>query len=166
MLFACNCNAKGELKYSYYHECIRGIENDFFEKRDTTKNILARYSGLFEEYDFVYLQDCYTAMQLAIFLQHEDHFMRFVEKATKNGLNTNNLSHFNYILQSDFYKHNQDTISSLLKQNRPHYLSRINKDLLVEVIRIYALDQAQKTVWQEKVLWIVIADTGKHTLMT
>ena len=144
MLFACKCNAKGELKYLYYHECIRTIENDFFEKRDTTKNILARYSELFEEYDFVYLQDCYTAMQLAILLGDEQYFMKFAEIATKNGLNKSNLSNFRYILQSDFYRNNEAAISSLITVNRPHYLSRINKELLTEVIKIYALDQAQK----------------------
>jgi hypothetical protein len=142
--FAFNCDAKSEHDYLYYHECIRGIENDFFGKGDTSKSILTRYLNLFEDYDFVYLQDCYTAMQLAIFLHGERYFMKFMAKATKNGLNKSNLSHFKYILESNFYKGNKDSIGKLITENRPQYLSRINRDLLVEVTRLYALDQAQK----------------------
>jgi hypothetical protein len=144
MFLACNCHAQDQHDYLYYHECIRNIENDFFQKGDTSKKILARYRNLFDHYDFVYLQDCYTAMQLAIFLHDENYFMKFMEKATKNGLNTSNLSHFQYILQSNFYGDNKDSIDKLIAQNRPHYLTRINKDLLAEVTKLYALDQAQK----------------------
>jgi hypothetical protein len=142
--FAFKCDAKNEHDYLHYHECIRGIENDFFQNGDTSKGILARYLDLFEDYDFLYLQDCYTAMQLAIFLHDESHFMKFMEKATKNGLNKSNLSHFQYIVASSYYRKNEKAIDSIITENRPFYLSRINKDLLTEVVKLYGLDQAQK----------------------
>jgi len=144
MLCACLCSAQGRRNYHIYHDSVRVIENDFFEKGVTTKKILVRYHNLFESYDFVYLQDCYTAMQLAIFLGDEKHFMKFMEKAMRNGLTKINLNSFEYILQSDIYKKNERAIGSLITENRPHYLSRLNKELLVQIVKIYAEDQAQK----------------------
>lgn len=144
MLIACLCNAQGKRSYLRYHDSVRVIENDFFEEGDTSKKILERYRRLFETYDFVYLQDCYTAMQIAIFLGDEKHFMKFMEKATKNGLTRSNLNGFQYILKSDIYKKNEKAIGFMITEHRPHYLSRINKELLVQFVKIYAEDQAQK----------------------
>jgi hypothetical protein len=132
--------------YLHYYGKIRDLENDFFERNKLDKDILVRYKTLFDEYDFVYLQDCFTALQLSVFLGDEYHFMIFIEKASKNGLSVSNINSCNYIKNSSYFARHLGEIRSLITKNRPLYLSRINTKLLQEITKIYALDQAQKNL--------------------
>lgn len=142
--FSAFCQHKDD--YLYYHRCIRDIENDFFERNRLERDILVRYKTLFDGYDFVYLQDCFTALQLSVFLGDEYHFMAFIEKASKNGMNLTNINSCSYITSSSFYAKHAGEIKSLINKNRSFYLSRINKKFLQEITRMYALDQAQKNL--------------------
>jgi len=71
--------------YTVYHLSIIKADEQIFVKSQI-KEELNTYTQIFEHYDFVFVSDCVTAIQIALYAKNEKAFLYFVDKATQNGL--------------------------------------------------------------------------------
>lgn len=129
--------------YTLYHKAINKAERQIFVSNQIDSGIQT-YLATFKAYDFVYLQDCITAIQIALHAKNEVGFKAFVDKATQNGLMPRHLATFRYIAKHPYYAKHKSWIDSVYNINRPRYLKRIDTALLKQVTYLYANDQMQK----------------------
>jgi len=138
------CALKGSANdYSRYHLSIIKIEEQLFVSGKIDDG-LKSYLRLFQEYDFVFLQDCLTAIQMSLYAGDEAAFLAFIDKATKNGLMPRHLKRIAYIKDNALYKKNTDTIETIYNRNRFSYLNRVDTAVLRSVYSICAFDQIDK----------------------
>lgn len=130
--------------YTKYHTSIIEAERQVFVEEHLQEG-LDTYQKTFKQYDFVFLTDVLHAMQIALLLNDEHAFLTLADKATQNGLLPRHLINFSFIKKHPFYAKHKDSIISLYRINRPHYLSRIDTVALVKMYDLYAYDQMQKS---------------------
>lgn len=130
--------------YTKYHTSIIEAERQVFVEEHLQEG-LDTYQKTFKQYDFVFLTDVLHAMQIALLLNDEHAFLTLADKATQNGLLPRHLINFSFINKHPFYTKHKDSIISLYRINRPHYLSRIDTVALVKMYDLYAYDQIEKT---------------------
>ncbi len=129
--------------YRQYHTERIQADKDIFVNQNLQKG-LSVYRTLFKKYDFVFLSDCITALQIALFANDEKAFLEITEKATKNGLLPRHLLKLNYVKQHPLYLKNKEQIIAFYRKNRQHYLARLDTAALKKMYRLYAFDQTQK----------------------
>jgi hypothetical protein len=129
--------------YTQYHQLVNKAEEEIFVHKKTGAG-LDLYQQAFTSYDFIFLSDCLTATQIALYAKDEPRFFRFMRKAFENGLLPRNIRHISYIKNHPLYIRNQDSLLAMYKLCRKKYLSRIDTTLLKQVYEMYALDQAEK----------------------
>lgn len=144
LILFCNTNLQAQ-DYFKYHEGIIKAEEQIFVKQQYDDG-LKTYADIFKKYDFVFAHDCVMAMQIALFRNNEKLFLQFTAKAMQNGLI---IKHFDSRMMSYFQKHpiyNQykDSIASIYRLNRPHYLKRIDTVALAKITQLYSNDQLEK----------------------
>lgn len=129
--------------YIQYHKAINKAEEQIFVQKKIPDG-LKTYSQVFDQYDFVFLHDCMNAMQIALYANDEKSFLKFTDKATKNGLKMANLAKFYYITKHPYYAKHKDSIASRYPANRQHYLRRLDTATLIKLYDLFATDQTQK----------------------
>lgn len=137
-------NSSSAQDYTKYHTAIIEAERQVFVEEQLQEG-LNTYQKTFKQYDFVFLTDVLHAMQIALLLNDEHVFLTLADKATQNGLLPRHLINFSFIKKHPFYAKHKDSIISLYRINRPHYLSRIDTVALVKMYDLYAYDQMQKS---------------------
>ncbi|MBS1590151.1 MAG: hypothetical protein JST52_11115 [Bacteroidetes bacterium] len=129
--------------YYDYHRNIEKAEDLIFIKNN-------KYIGLdllittISSYEFAFLTDCVTAIQLSLYLEDSKSFLKSAQIAFKNGLLPRNLKSIRYIAEHPLYKQNKDSLIKLFHQYRSLYLKRIDTQELCKVIELYAYDQRIK----------------------
>lgn len=144
LILFCNTNLQAQ-DYFKYHEGIIKAEEQIFVKQQYDEG-LKTYADIFKKYDFVFAHDCVMAMQIALFRNNEKLFLQFTTKAMQNGLT---IKHFDSRMMVYFQKHpiyNQykDSIASIYRLNRPHYLKRIDTVALGKMTQLFSNDQLEK----------------------
>ncbi len=129
--------------YILYHKKIVLAEEEIFLKDKVHKGLLI-YADVFEKFDFVFLQDCIIAMQLSLYIKDEVLFLKFADKAIKNGLLLRHFALLKYIATHPIYIKNEYKIKKHFQQNRSTYLKRIDTATLKKVISLYSYDQMDK----------------------
>lgn len=129
--------------YTKYHESIIKAERQLFVE-ERIEDGLNTYLNTFKKYDFVFLSDVIVAMQIALLANEEQAFLTLADKATQNGLLPRHLIKFYYIQKHPFYQKHKDSVITLYRKNRPHYLSRIDTIALQRMYDIFAFDQMEK----------------------
>lgn len=131
--------------YTQYHLSINHTEEEIFVKGHVHQG-LQGYVDVFKKYDFVFMGDCITAMQLALYDNNEQVFLIVVTKAFQNGLMPRHfeLHAMRYVRNHPLYIKNVDKIQKLYEGNRAHYLKRIDTVTLKKMICLYAYDQLSK----------------------
>lgn len=131
--------------YFKYHEGIIKAEEQIFVKQQYDEG-LKTYADVFKKYDFVFAHDCVMAMQIALFRNNEKLFLQFTTKAMQNGLTTKHLDSrvMTYFQTHPIYNKYKDSIVSIYKRNRPHYLKRIDTVALGKMTQLYCNDQLEK----------------------
>lgn len=129
--------------YSAYHQSIVKCEQLIFaeNKFDSGINL---YQKTFEFYDFVYAGDCVTAIQIALYHNDEKAFLSFTKKAFQNGLMLRNFKRIYYVKHHPLYLKDTSQFEKIYRENRPHYLARIDTATLKKMYTLYAKDQLVK----------------------
>jgi hypothetical protein len=70
--------------YRLYHSEITKAENAIFVNHDSTEG-LKLFKKVFTDYDFVFVDDCIEAFQLALYFKQEKYADFFIKKALENG---------------------------------------------------------------------------------
>lgn len=129
--------------YLEYHTNIEQAEKAIFVDRKI-KEGLQLYVNTLEQYDFVFVCDCVVAMQIALLDSNEQAFLTICNKAMYNGLLPKHLLKLPYIRKHPMYIKNKDTLISMYRIGRPHYLKRIDTSALQQMYALYAYDQMEK----------------------
>ncbi|OSZ82054.1 hypothetical protein CAP35_01935 [Chitinophagaceae bacterium IBVUCB1] len=129
--------------YIKYHQSIANAERKIFVENKIVDG-LALYVKTFENYDFIFLQDCVTAMQIALMLNDENKFIVLITKGAKNGLLLRHLTAIRYINTHPIFTKQKITVIEIIKQNRQFYLRRLDTAIVKEVYSLYAWDQLEK----------------------
>lgn len=145
MLVSCRVlqSVAGDVTYIGYHQSINKAESLVFVRNQPDAG-LAVYRAVFRDYDFVYVGDCITAMQIALFRGNEALFLEFTNKAFANGHRKSHFRYLKYIRNHDIYIRNKLMLDSLYPVLRARYLSRIDTAALNDMCRLFANDQLVK----------------------
>ena len=126
----------------YHQNIIKAEEQIFINNR--VKEGLNTYLHTFSNYDFVFVSDCVTAMQIALLDSNAKIFLAITDKAAKNGLTPGHLNRIPYIRKHPLYIKYTDSVMSMYKRNRPHYLKNIDTTALKKMYSLFAFDQMEK----------------------
>ena len=129
MLLGFSAHSSSAQNYFEYHTNIIKAEQQIFVEEHFNEG-LETYLNTFNRYDFVFLNDCMTALQIALHAEDENAFLKIANKATQNGLMPRHLLKMAYINKHPIYQKYKDSIISMYKINRTHYLTRIDTAVL------------------------------------
>src|SRR5690606_36971430 len=88
------CPSISAQDYSAYHTTINRADEEIFLNNHLQKG-MDLYAKAFKQYDFVFLSDCITALQMALYAHDEKDFLLFMDKAVENGLMPRHLDYRN-----------------------------------------------------------------------
>ena len=149
MLLGFSAHSSSAQNYFEYHTNIIKAEQQIFVEEHFNEG-LETYLNTFNRYDFVFLNDCMTALQIALHAEDENAFLKIANKATQNGLMPRHLLKMAYINKHPIYQKYKDSIISMYKINRTHYLKRIDTAALKKMYHLYAMDQLVKNRGQNE----------------
>lgn len=129
--------------YKYYHLNINKAEEQAFVQNDI-KGALVTYQNTFNQYDFVFVHDCMTAIELALYDSNAKAFLAFVDKGTENGLMPRHMMYIPYIKKHPLFAKYDDSVAAIYKRNRPGYLAGIDTPALKKMYSLYGYDQMEK----------------------
>lgn len=138
--------------YNQYHKNIADAEYRIFVLNDSIKG-LKEFKNTFDDYDFVFVDDCIEAFQLALYFKQEAYAMSFIKKALENGFELKLLEQLNMGYTGDFRKvaiykpfieKNQKTLEAYAARHYPTYLKRIDKTLFEAILRRHVREQLFK----------------------
>jgi hypothetical protein len=129
--------------YTDYHKAINKAEGYIFLQNKIDSGLIL-YDKIFAEFDFVYAGDCITAMQMALYNNNEEAFLSFTKKAFQNGLMLRNFKKIYYIKKHALYLKDTLRFEALYRNNRSHYLKRIDTAVLKKMYYLKVDDQLNK----------------------
>jgi len=144
------------LDYRDYHKKINQAEEMMFLQNDSIAGLLL-LDSVFQIYDFVFVDDCIEAFQLAILYKRKDLAMCFIKKAMDNGFRLENLAGLNsgcphnfysdrkrVTIFADFIKKNKIQLEQYQEKTFAKYVKKINKPLLQAIINRHIEEQIYK----------------------
>jgi hypothetical protein len=140
--------------YTLYHRQITEAENTIFIKNDPATG-LKQFAKTFDSYDFVFVDDCIEAFELALYFKKEDLAIHFIKKAIANGFEPQLLNQLYWICGITQGVHKFDICQPFIKRHEtklqqyadscyPAYLARLNKDLIAATWRRHVKEQLFK----------------------
>lgn len=130
--------AWGQANYIDYHKEVRAIEAEILDSAHT--EAVQSYKELFDDYDFVFAEDCFRAAQTAIFIQDSINAFLFLDRAVCQGvskewiINDSLLIDLKQLEYWSTFERNYDSLRNV-------YLSKIDWELREKVNTLYDLDQ-------------------------
>lgn len=142
--------------FTYHADIIRAEEKIFLHGK--AADGLSLFKKTFDQFDFAFIDDCIEAFQLALHFEKEEYAMAFIKKAIKNGFDIQFLGLLNLGCVCNTYKDyrkpvevyepfirkNRDELLAFQEKCKPKYLSRIDKDLLLELMERFTMDELFK----------------------
>lgn len=156
--FHCKAGTGTTKDYRDYHAGIINAEKAIFLERDSIRG-LGLFKSTLEAYDFVFVDDCMEAFQLALVFKKEDYALYFIEKALQNGFELRlldqmylfcpSMAHIDSFgsrltIHEPFMKKYKARLTAYSKRVYPKYLQRIDKQLLEAVLRRHVKEQLFK----------------------
>lgn len=145
-----------EKDYTEYHKGIINAEYAIFIQNDSIAG-LKIYKQVFDNYEFAFVDDCLVAFQLALVFKQENYAMQFIKKALDNGFELKLLDELSVACVCNFYSDrscvrihevfvskNRQYLENYEKAAYPKYIRRIDKDLLVALIKRHVKEQLYK----------------------
>lgn len=143
--------------YNVYHRNIIEAERQIFLAHQPSAG-LQFFKQTFSDYDFVFVDDCIEAFQLALFFKREDMAMVFIKKALENGFELKFLDELSLGCPCDFYKDAQGKVTihrDFIHKNTVYlnkyaddcykkYIDRINVDLVAALLKRHVKEQLFK----------------------
>lgn len=140
LLLYCNLHAQD---YRTYHTEIIKAEKQIFVDGYISEG-LGTYVSTFGKYDFVFVSDCMTAVQIALYDSNAAALISITDKAMMNGMQPRHLNMIPYIKKHPLYKKYEDSIIAIYHRNRPYYLAGIDTAVLQKMYSLKAFDQMEK----------------------
>jgi len=150
-----------EKDYTAYHRAINKAEEEIFIRNDSIAG-LKIFRKTFEEYDFVYVDDCIEAFQLALYFKRDDDAIIFIKKALDNGFELKLLdeliepgSYTKYgefkkvTIHHEFIRRHGAEMEAYSASCYNKYLKRIDKDLFYALLRRHVREQLYKNYHAE-----------------
>ena len=147
--------------YVIYHNAIIEAEKFIFIDNNSIKG-LRKFDETFKECDYVFIDDCIEAFQLALVFDHDTFAYKFIEKAIKNGFQIDMLKYLNigYLnldikdsiklkkvtIYENFIDSHKEQLDSLTSIYYPEYINRMkkNKDLISLILKRHIIEQLYK----------------------
>ena len=143
--------------YIQYHKSIIAAENEIFLK-DNASAGLNLFKKTFTDYDFVFVDDCIEAFQLALYYKREDLATFFIKRAIDNGLELHLLDLLNcscpcnfladarrkVAIQQSYMATHGSTLQRYADSVYPRYLSRLDKHLIRAIWERHVKEQLFK----------------------
>ncbi len=143
--------------YTIYHKSIIEAEQTIFIEKDSVKG-LEIFNTTFCNFDFVFIDDCVEAFQLALYFKREDLAMVFIEKALQNGLVLKNLDYLclgnpnnGYVdrhkkveMFKDFIKKNEPKLVKLEKKYLQVFLKKVDRNIYNQILKRHVREQLFK----------------------
>lgn len=160
-----------EKDYIQYHTAIIRAERAIFVEGDSIKG-LQIFDKTFTGYDFVFVDDCVEAFQLALVFKRNDFAMRFIKKALNNGFELKFLDMLNRGCPCEYYNNRgkvdvwtrfmQENSAMLERYSQEHYanyLARIDKAIVTQLLKRHVREQLFKNRHKE----LQSTDAGQQT---
>lgn len=146
-----------QLDYRLYHKGIIEAEQAIFIDNNPAKG-LDIFKSTFAQYDFVWVDDCVEAFQLALFFKRDDMATLFIKKALDNGFELKLLDMLSLGTPCTFYKDRDEHVTihkSFVDKNKrlleaysakvyPMYLKRINRQVFENIVKRHVEEQLYK----------------------
>lgn len=143
--------------YADYHKRIIEAEYYIFIQKDSIKG-LKTFDNVFRNYEFVFVDDCIEAFQLACQFRQEQYALRFIRKALDNGFELQLLDMLTAGCPCNFYQDARNKVTvcrGFLEKHRasleqyfekvhPAYVSRLDKELMKEAMKRHVREQLFK----------------------
>lgn len=147
-----------EFKSDYfdYHNQINKAENFYFIEKNVD-SALFYYNKTFKEFDFIFVRDILTSIQIAIF--ENKPFDQYIFLGFSNGLKIEHLKSIPLVEKYYFKNKTNKKVIDLFKTNRDKYLKRINVDYLDFIYNLSINDQIDKhkewKIYKEKIKYSI-----------
>lgn len=150
-----------EKDYIKYHNDIIEAEKNIFIDNDSIKG-LKKFEDIFSQYDFVFIDDCIEAFQIALVFNQDSFAYKFIEKAIKTGFqpvmlkyldtgyswsdNSGYVKRPDVTIYEDFIVINKAKLDSLTSIYYPKYIDKIkeNKNLIKLILTRHIIEQLYK----------------------
>lgn len=137
-------------EYIEYHK--RVVQAEQFILDSNYYESVNIYSKLFEEYNFLFAADCYTATQTAIIQTNYEQAISFMTEGVKQGLTLSMIEEDSILVKlKDYTKWNEIQIN--YDSLRSLYLSGINWELRNFIDSIYLLDNRWRNKYEKLHHW-------------
>jgi len=133
------------INYIDYHKQISAIESFIIDSSHV--KAIEPYKKLFSKYNFVFAEDCFRAVQTAVFIGDFKSAFHFLERGVEQGVKIERtLSDSLLINLKDqvYWRQFEDKYDSL----RNLYLKKINKELRLKINELHCLDQKHRDISQ------------------
>lgn len=161
-LFNYTDTAKSSVNYLKYYQKQNVADSLIYLVKDF-KSGFSIYRQLFEEYDFVWLEDCMRLVQLSLLYSDDKMLDLSFRKAFENGLELDKIRFINRGCPCTFYsdyklkvglldqyvKENTKKLEKLFREHRKDYLRRMDTSALVRIIEGHVKDELFKVYKKE-----------------
>ena len=145
------------INYNEYHAKIIEAEELIFIKKDSIGG-LKSFKEAFQMYDFVFVDDCIEAFQLACLYKNDSLALYFIKRAIDNGFRINTLFYLNcgsphnfyndkdirVAVHKDFMRKHETELRKYQNNTFDKYLKSINAALLKKLIEHHTKEQIYK----------------------
>jgi len=156
IFFSLSGNAQ-ERDYVSYHQNINKAEHVIFVDNKPVEG-LHLFKSTLTRYDFVFVDDCIEAFQIALFYKKDDDALFFIKKALANGFELRLLDKLSMGCPCNYYKDDKVRVTiyepfvAKYRQELekyadacyPAYLKRINKEVLTNLMKRHVREQLFK----------------------
>jgi len=162
LLVSTIARSQSQNDYTLYHKGIIKAEHEIFVGQDAMQG-LKDFKKTFDAYDFVFVDDCIEAFELALYYKREDYAMPFIKKALDNGFELKFLDTLsdgcpcnNYmglrnrvsIHQAFIQKHRQE-LDAYAAAHYDKYVARIDKHIFSTQVKQHVKEQLYKNYHSE-----------------
>lgn len=127
-----------QTNYIEYHKKARFIDSLIIDSNYT--ETINEYNNLFTEYDFIFAEDCFRAIQTATYINDTVNAFKFLNRGVTQGITMQQITRDSIL--KDLEKFQSWSVFKEKYENlRQRYLSNINKKLRLKINELYNLDQ-------------------------
>jgi hypothetical protein len=129
------------VKAQDYNEYYNGINKaKLFIAQDSLEKGISHYFSTFEKFDFIFVRDCYNAIELSALVKDSLNLEYFIRRGIKQGINFEQILRTKIVSEfqtSTFIKKIENEKDSLEKI----YINSVNWELRNEIIEMFEQDQ-------------------------
>jgi len=125
--------------YIEYHKKARFIDSLIIDS--CYKEAILSYNKLFSNYDFIFAEDCFRAIQTATYIKDTINAFQFLDKGIKQGITMQRILKDSVLIDLKKYHKSWSNFEKKYCNLRETYLASINSELRLNINKLYNLDQ-------------------------